>query len=151
MPGSIPRSARVPHTEKRPKRCPHCGSIAITRKGTRRKKIEIVQLWRCASCKRVFTPTPAALRGKTYPLRIVLDAITLYDLGYSLEQTAEKIRARHGHRVGRLLPAAVVDCLSELGDPRVLWPALAGGAAEQLMPLQQARPLMLVTGPQVAG
>jgi transposase-like protein len=92
---------RVPHTEKRPERCRHCGSTAITRKGIRRKKIEIVQLWRCSSCKRVFTPTPAAMRGKTFPLRVVLDAITLFDLGYSLEQTADKIRARHGHRVGR--------------------------------------------------
>src|SRR5580704_18411956 len=101
MPGSIPRSARVPHTEKRPERWPHCGSIAITRKGTRRKKIEIVQLWRCTSCKRVFTPAPAALRNKTYPLRIVLDAITLFNLGYTLEDTVEKIRSRHGYRVGR--------------------------------------------------
>src|SRR5882672_4767363 len=101
-----PRIARVPHTAKRPERCPHCGSTAITRKGIRRKKIEIVQLWRCSSCKRVFTPTPAALRDKTYPLRIVLDAITLYDLGYSLEQTVDKIRARHGHRVGRSTIAA---------------------------------------------
>jgi transposase-like protein len=99
MAGTTPRSARVPHTEKRPERCPHCGSTAITRKGTRRKKIEIVQLWRCASCKRVFTPTPAALRNKTYPLRIVLDAITLYDLGYSLEQTAAKIKSRHGYQI----------------------------------------------------
>ncbi len=106
MPGRIPRSARVPHTEKRPERCPHCGSAAISRKGTRRKKIEIVQLWRCASCKRVFTPTPAALRNKTYPLRIVLDAITLYDLGYSLEATADKIQSRHGYRVGRSTVAA---------------------------------------------
>src|SRR6267154_1038312 len=101
MLGRIPRSDRAPHTEKRSDRCPHCGSTAITRKGTRRKKIEIVQLWRCSSCKRLFTPTPAALRNKTYPLRIVLDAITLYDLGYSLEATAYKIRARHGYRVGR--------------------------------------------------
>src|SRR5258708_13333803 len=100
MPGRIPGSARVAHTEKRPERCPHCGSTAITRKGTRHKKIEIVQLWRCSSCKRVFTPTPAAMRGKTYPLRIVLDAITLYDLGYSPEETADKIRARHRPRPG---------------------------------------------------
>src|SRR6266478_2239170 len=106
MLGRIPRSARVPHTEKRPERCSHCGSTATSRKGTRRKKIEIVQLWRCASCKRVFTPTPAALRNKTYPLRIVLDAITLYDLGYTLDQTADKIRSRHGHRVGRSTIAA---------------------------------------------
>jgi len=106
MPGRIPRSAHVPHTEKRPERCPRCGSTAISRKGTRRKKIEIVQLWRCASCKRVFTPTPAALRDKTYPLRIVLDAITLYDLGYTLEQVADKMKSRHGYRVGRSTIAA---------------------------------------------
>src|ERR1700681_347136 len=109
MLGRIPRSARVPHTEKRPERWPHCGSTAITRKGTRRKKIEIVHLWRCSSCKRVFTPTPAVLRDKTYPLRVVLDAITLYDLGYSLEATANKIRARHGHRVGRSTIAVWLD------------------------------------------
>ncbi len=106
MPGKIPRSARVPHTEKRTERCPHCGSAAISRKGTRRKKIEIVQLWRCASCKRVFTPTPAALRNKTYPLRIVLDAITLYDLGYTLEAIGDRLHSRHGYRVGRSTIAA---------------------------------------------
>jgi hypothetical protein len=106
MPGRIPRSARVPHTEKRPERCRYCGSTAISRKGTRRKKIEIVQLWRCASCKRVFTPTPAALRNKTYPLRIVLDAITLFHRGYTLPEVSEKIRSRHGYRIGRSTIAA---------------------------------------------
>jgi transposase-like protein len=104
--GRIPRSARVPHTEKHPERCPHCGSTAISRKGTRRKKIEIVQLWRCSSCKRVFTPTPAPLRNKTYPLRIVIEAITLYDLGYTLDATVDKIKSRHGYRVGRSTIAA---------------------------------------------
>src|ERR1700704_2002300 len=49
------------------------------------------------------------MRGKTFPLRIVLDAITLYDLGYSLEQTADKIRARHGHRVSRSTIAVWLD------------------------------------------
>jgi hypothetical protein len=39
----------------------------------------------------------------------VLDAITLYDLGYSLEETADKIRARHGHRVGRSTIAVWLD------------------------------------------
>src|ERR1700681_5084849 len=109
MARTTPIAARVPHTAKRPERCPHCASTSITRKGTRRKKIEIVQLWRCASCKRVFTPTPAVLRDKTYPLRIVLDAITLYDLGYSFEATANKIRARHGHRVSRSTVAVWLD------------------------------------------
>jgi len=103
---TIPRVARVPHTEKRPERCPHCGSTAITRKGTRRKKIEIVQLWRCASCKRVFTPAPSPLRNKTYPLKLVLDAITTYDLGFTLDKTTERIKSRYGHQIARSTIAA---------------------------------------------
>jgi len=104
--GTRIRTTRVPHTDKRPERCPHCGSTHVTRKGTRKKKIEIVQLWCCSSCKRIFTPSPAALRNKTYSLHVVLDAITLYNLGYSLEQTAEKIRSRFGRRAGRSTIAA---------------------------------------------
>jgi transposase-like protein len=106
MAGTLTRTTRVPHTDKRPGRCPYCSSVHVTRKGTRKKKIEIVQLWRCASCKRVFTPSPAALRNRTYPLHVVLDAITLYDLGYTLEQVAEKIRSRFGRRAGRSTIAA---------------------------------------------
>src|SRR5665213_4617250 len=106
MASTLTRTTRVPHTDKRPERCPHCGSTHVTRKGTRKKKIEIVQLWRCSSCHRVFTPTPAPLRNKTYPLHVVLDAITLYDLGYSLEQTADKIKSRFGRRAGRSTIAA---------------------------------------------
>jgi ribosomal protein L37AE/L43A len=97
----IPRSARVPHTEKRPERCPHCGSTHLARKGVRRKKIEIVQLWRCASCKRTFTPRPEATRGKTYPMRVVIEATTLYHLGYTLTETAAKLKSRFGYQVGR--------------------------------------------------
>jgi hypothetical protein len=43
--------------------------------GTRRNKLEIVELWRCASCKRTFTPGPAALHKKTYPLHMILSAL----------------------------------------------------------------------------
>jgi hypothetical protein len=70
----------------------------LTRRGTRKKKLEIVQLWRCASCKRTFTPGPQAIRGKTYPLRMVLDALSIYSIGYSLE-TAARIKSKSGHRV----------------------------------------------------
>jgi hypothetical protein len=59
---------------KTPDACPHCGSHALTRRGTRSKKLEILQLWRCASCERTFTPGPEAIRGKTYLLRTVIDA-----------------------------------------------------------------------------
>jgi hypothetical protein len=47
----------------------------------------------------VFTPAPAELRNKTYPLRLILDGVTLYNLGYSLTQTVAKLKSPHGSRV----------------------------------------------------
>jgi len=93
------RPATAPHTNKLPEACPHCGSHVISRKGVRKKKLEIVQVWRCASCKRNFTPGPAALRNKTYPIRLVLQALTLYDLGYSLNETAKRLKSKSGRAV----------------------------------------------------
>ena len=93
------RPSTVPHTHKSPGECPYCGSHAITRKGVRKKKLEIVQVWRCGSCKRNFTPGPAALRNKTYPIRTVLQALTLYNLGYSLNETAKRLKSKSGRAV----------------------------------------------------
>src|SRR6202140_5229636 len=89
---SIPRIFRVPHTSKVPEACPHCGSHVLTRRGTRKKKLEIVQLWRCGSCKRVFTPGPAALHNKTYPLRMGLAALTDYDQPTSLHRATARLK-----------------------------------------------------------
>src|ERR1700674_1375450 len=96
---AIPRVARVPLTAKQPDACPYCGSRNLTRRGTREKKLEIIQLWRCKSCKRTFTPGPAALHNKTYPLRMILSALTDYDLGYSLEQTAARLKKKTNRTV----------------------------------------------------
>ena len=93
------RPTTAPHTNKSPGACPYCGSRVITRKGIRKKKLEVVQLWRCASCKRLFTPGPAALRNKTYPIRLVLQALTLYNLGYSLGETAKRLKSKAGRAV----------------------------------------------------
>ena len=91
--------ACVSHTAKRPGHCPHCAGLRLARKGTRTKKLEVVQLWQCLTCSRVFTPAPAELRNKTYPLRLILDGVTLYNLGYSLTQTVAKLKSPHGSRV----------------------------------------------------
>jgi transposase-like protein len=106
----FPRIARVPLTTKQPEACPQCGSHSLTRRGTRRKKLEIVQLWRCASCKRVFTPGPAALRNKTYPLRMILSALTDYDTGYTLEETAARLKKKTHRNVS---PSTIATWLEE--------------------------------------
>ncbi|MEQ1518287.1 MAG: PD-(D/E)XK nuclease family protein [Usitatibacteraceae bacterium] len=105
---------RVSHTAKRPERCPHCGSAKLVRKGARVKKLETVQLWQCCACARVFTPAPAELRNKTYPLRIILDGVTLYNLGYTVAQAAAKLKARHGTRIAPSTLAAWIDEHREL-------------------------------------
>src|SRR3977135_3777983 len=96
----MPRAARAPPPSKKTDACPHCGSGVLTRRGSRRKKLEIVQLWRCASCKRTFTPGPQAIRNKTYPLRTVIDALSTYSLGYSLEDTAARVKSKSGRHIG---------------------------------------------------
>jgi transposase-like protein len=109
----LPVAARVPHTAKAPERCPHCGSKRLIRKGTRRKKFEIVQLWQCKLCRRVFTPAPAELRYKTYPLRVILDGVTYYNLGYSLAQAAAKVKSRHGYKIA---PSTLASWMAEHND-----------------------------------
>jgi transposase-like protein len=107
---AIPRSARAPLTAKQPEACPHCGGRSLTRRGTRKKKREIAQLWRCASCKRTFTPGPAALRNRTYPLRMILSALTDYDLGFTLEETAARLKKKTHRNVS---PSTVASWLEQ--------------------------------------
>jgi len=107
---SFPRIAHAPLTTKQPDACPHCASHNVTRKGVRKKKLEIVQLWRCASCKRKFTPGPQALRNKTYPLRIILSALTDYHMGYSLTETAARLKKKTNRRVS---PSTITAWLSQ--------------------------------------
>ncbi|MDE5446686.1 hypothetical protein GWG65_36085 [Bradyrhizobium sp. CSA207] len=84
---------------KAPERCPHCNSTRLIKKGTRTKKLETVAMMKCKACGRTFTPGPRALRSKTYPLAEIIEAITTYNRGYSLVETAGQLSSRYGHRV----------------------------------------------------
>jgi hypothetical protein len=99
-----------PYPIKTPERCPHCNSKRLIKKGTRKKKLETVPLFHCRSCGRTFGPGPRAIRNKTYPLPEILEALTLYDRGNTLEATAEKISFRHGHRIA---PSTISRWLAE--------------------------------------
>jgi len=105
-----PRAAQRLSRIKPPDRCPHCNSKRLIKKGTRKKKLEDVPLYRCRSCGRTFAPGPRAIRNKTYPLPEILEAFTLYDRGNTLEATAEKMSSRYGHRVS---PSTISRWLAE--------------------------------------
>ena len=89
--------------------------------GRRRKYLEIVQLWRYKSCKCIFTPGPAALRNKAYPLRMILSALTDYDLGYTLEETAARLKKKTNRRVYRSR-SGLTNTSSTTACRRCAWP-----------------------------
>src|ERR1700675_3552433 len=95
---------------KNPERCPHCNGKRLIKKGTRKKKLEDVPLYRCRSCGRTFTPGPRAIRNKTYPLNEILEAFTIYNRGNSLEDTSRRLSSRYGHAVS---PATISRWLAE--------------------------------------
>ncbi|MFH1899079.1 MAG: hypothetical protein ABIJ82_01220 [Patescibacteria group bacterium] len=84
--------------------CPYCASKHFVRRGFRQKKMEKVQLYLCMDCNKTFTQH--ITRGKHYPLPVVFDAISTYNLGYSLEETCRIINSR---------TAGVTSAVSEAG------------------------------------
>jgi hypothetical protein len=93
-PAAVPDSPLKP-----PERCPHCGSRKIAPKGTRAKKLETIRLYICRACDRRFSPGPRAIRNKTYPIAEILDALTDYNRGHSLEEVSRLLSSRHGHSI----------------------------------------------------
>lgn len=77
--------------------CPFCGSGDLIKKGKRKKKYETIQLYRCQRCKRQFTPL--IHKHHVYPLKLILDALTLYNRFYSLEDVKELVFGSYGLRV----------------------------------------------------
>lgn len=91
--------------------CPYCAGKEIVKKGTREKKFETVQLWYCMHCRRVFTPRAA--KGKTFPLRVIFDGLSYYNLGYSLEESCRFLKAKYGLAAS---PSALGGWLEEYKD-----------------------------------
>ncbi len=73
-------------------RCPYCSSGEFVKRGTRQKKREKVQLYICKSCSRTFTPF--SIKGKHFSLNTILDAISYYNLGFSLEQVSKIMKKK---------------------------------------------------------
>jgi hypothetical protein len=109
-----PLHLHTPIAFRTPSSHPRAAHIAAARTSCAKahvaKKLEIVQLWQCKHCRRVFTPAPPALRYKTYPLRVILDGVIPHNLGYSLPEVVAKLKSRHGYKVS---PSTLASWMSE--------------------------------------
>jgi transposase-like protein len=78
--------------EKISLRCPYCNSKNIKKEGKRKSKLETIQKFSCKNCNKNFTDKK--LKQKTYPAKIILNAISTYNLGYSQQQTSKIINQK---------------------------------------------------------
>jgi len=77
--------------------CPYCQSSDVVKKGKRKKKMEDVQIYYCHHCQRKFTSQIS--KGKTYPLRIILESVTLFNRLLPLKEIVQKIKEKYGFQL----------------------------------------------------
>ena len=79
--------------------CPYCSGKDIIKKGQRVKKHGDIQLYYCKNCDKKFTP--GVDKHRTFPLRLIIDAVTLYNRLYTLEDSARLVSEKYGISVSR--------------------------------------------------
>lgn len=92
--------------------CPYCNSTDFVKRGVRNKKHEVVQLYLCrnAACGRTFTAE--RVKGKRFPLNVILEGVSYYNLGLTLEQTC-KILEKKFPDVAPPIPATLSSWIEE--------------------------------------
>lgn len=85
--------------KKTAEKCPYCAGTRIVKKGKRAKKFEETQVYYCLNCRKKFTPQIS--KNKTYPLRIILEAVTLYNRMEVLENIVQKVQKKYGIKITR--------------------------------------------------
>ncbi|MFH1152111.1 MAG: PD-(D/E)XK nuclease family protein [Nanoarchaeota archaeon] len=73
--------------------CPYCNG-KITKRGLRKKKFEDVQRYYCEKCDKSFIS--AITKNKTYPLRVIMDSLTLHNQLVSLDAVSSIMKERYG-------------------------------------------------------
>src|SRR6266849_5378504 len=73
-------------------RCVRCGSKFTVKKGSRKNRYRILQVFQCRECLYKFTA--GAGKNKTYPPRVILETVSAYNLGSSMSDTQRAIRKR---------------------------------------------------------
>jgi transposase-like protein len=79
-------------TVKQNPACPRCSCKHTTRKGKRRNRLQTLQVFQCTECLHRFSG--GAGKNKTYPLKVILEAVSIFNLGYSMTDTQGLLRKR---------------------------------------------------------
>lgn len=80
-------------------KCPSCGNPDIIKKGRRKAKLGSRQLYYCKICKSGFADSK--LIHKTYGPKVIISAVTYYNLGNTLEESAKLTNKRFKVKVSK--------------------------------------------------
>jgi hypothetical protein len=84
--------ARLPPTNPAIPRCPRCRAKDVIKKGTRTTRHEVRQRWGCNRCGHMFTNL--VTKHSPYPVKVIMEAIGRYNLGYSARETVRYLNRR---------------------------------------------------------
>lgn len=77
--------------------CPHCGSKRTKKKGKRKTRYEERQRYGCNACGHTFINQ--VIKHSRYPVKLIMDAISFYNLGHSAMDTQKYLKRRFDIRV----------------------------------------------------
>lgn len=92
-------------------KCRFCGSKNVIKRGFRKTKYQKKQLYKCKECGKTFTPEK--IKGRTYPLKYIINAISFYDQGFTLKETRNKLKNKYGIKISK---STIKDWVEEYGD-----------------------------------
>jgi len=88
--------------------CPYCQSRDVVKRGRRKTKYEVRQLFLCTHCGKTFTPQK--VKGHSFPLKVILDGLSFYNTGLTLEESCALLKERFGLVVA---PSTLADWVKE--------------------------------------
>jgi len=85
---------KIKNELREPESCPHCQTKDFVKRGVRKNKLEIVQLYLCKNPECGKTFTAKEVKGKHFPLNIVIESLSYYNLGFNFQQTCSLVRQK---------------------------------------------------------
>src|SRR3989338_7183184 len=83
-------------SNKKQIKCMYCNSKSAIKKGVRKTKISIIQKYYCRGCRKYFAEKHD---NKQYPIQTILNSLSNYNLGYTLNQTKQKMETQHKTKI----------------------------------------------------
>jgi len=92
-------------------KCPECRSKDIWKKGFRKNKREELQIYQCKKCGKRFTLKK--MLNKSYPVNVILNSVSYYNKGMTLEESSKKVNSKFGVKT---YPRLISSWLNEFSD-----------------------------------